>query len=98
MHFCVTSKYVYNKKSNTVQIWYFKNLQFVRELKLQKMDCQLDPTDALIIAQILADPDSKFFFTHDQKILYNTAITTYEARLRDLGERSTVLKIKDGLD
>lgn len=53
----------------------------------------LDPTDVMILSHVLSDPDSKFFFTADSKILRNAAITDLEKDLRDEGRRRTALKI-----
>jgi len=65
---------------------------------LQKIDDQLDPNDALLISQVLADPNSKFFFTTDAKMRHNPEILDYESRLREQGDRSTKLKIRESLD
>ena len=66
--------------------------------ELQKRDDRLDPTDALIISQVLADPDSKFFFTHGKNTLDNKIITVYEFQMRKERQRNTQLKITDELD
>ena len=60
---------------------------------LEEIDDRLDPNDALILSQILADPDSKFFFTADTKIRHNPKIMEYESELYSKGDRSTRLKI-----
>ena len=60
--------------------------------ELQKIDDRLDPTDTLIISQVLADPDSKFFFTHDKDILDNKCIMEYEYQMREAKQRNTLLK------
>lgn len=65
---------------------------------LQENDVWLDPNDMLIVSQVLADPDSKFFFTADGKIRRSIAIRDYESRLRDAGDRNTKLKIRESLD
>ena len=63
--------------------------------ELRKIDERLDGTDIMILAQVLADPDSKFFFTKDEKMLYNAAIQKYEQRLRSENLRREKLKITD---
>ena len=67
-------------------------------LDLQGIDDHLDPNDALIISQVLADPDSKFFFTADAEMRRNSAILDYESKLREEGDRNTRLKIRESLD
>ena len=62
---------------------------------LSSKDDMLDPTDVMILSHVLSDPDSKFFFTADEKMLGNTAITDLEKDLRDEGRRYTMLKIRD---
>ena len=66
--------------------------------ELQEIDGQIDPNDALIVSQVLADPDSKFFFTNDAKMLDNQRIREYESKLRGTNRRNTRLKIIDWLD
>lgn len=51
-------------------------------VKLQEIDKCLDSTDTMILAQVLADPHSKFFLTHDSKLLKNNKIKEYEKTLR----------------
>ena len=63
--------------------------------KLRAIDDWLDPNDALILSQALADPHSKFFLTHDTKMLDNQKIVNDERELRDNSRRYTQLKIKD---
>lgn len=63
---------------------------------LSRKDKFLDATDVMILSHVLSDPDSKFFFTPDSKILENAVITNLEKRLRDEGKRNTTLKIYDG--
>ena len=63
--------------------------------EVQKREPRLDSTDTAILSQVLGDPDSKLFFTPDRHMLNNTAITTYEAELRDDGRRKEKLKIID---
>ncbi|MDE0525975.1 MAG: hypothetical protein OXI27_05180 [Thaumarchaeota archaeon] len=65
---------------------------------LLEVDDQIDPNDALIVSQVLADPDSKFFFTNDTKMLDNQKILGYEYELRKTDRRNTRLKIIDWLD
>lgn len=62
---------------------------------LRDKDSLLDTTDIMILSHVLSDPDSKFFFTTDKKILYNKEITDLEKSLRDEDKRSTLLKIQD---
>ena len=57
----------------------------------------LDTTDALILSQVLADPDSKFFFTTDRIMLRNAAVIDLEKALRGDGKRRAVLKILEDL-
>ena len=56
--------------------------------ELRKRDERLDATDTMILAQVLADPDSKFFFALDEKISDNRAIEGYEKELRRDGLRN----------
>lgn len=65
-------------------------------ITLNKNDASLDPTDIMIVSHVLADPDSKFFFTVDSDILENVAITSLEKELNYKGKRHTTLKISDG--
>ena len=64
-------------------------------VKLSEKDNELDATDILIVAHVLSDPDSKFLFTNDNKLLGNTAILDLEKKLRADGKRNTGLKIQD---
>ena len=61
--------------------------------EMHRTDPWLDPNDTLILAQALADPDAKFFFTADSKLLGSKAIRAYERALREAGRRNTELKI-----
>lgn len=63
--------------------------------ELRRMDERLDATDTMILAQVLADPDSKFFFTLDEKMSDNYAVGKCEEGLRRSGHRNTKLKITD---
>ena len=54
---------------------------------------RLTPNDAMILSEVLADPDSKFFFTRDGDILENLKIKNYENSLFEDGSRNTRLKI-----
>ena len=63
--------------------------------KLQLEDTHLDNTDIMILAQVLYDPNSKFFITPDKKLLNNPVIEDYERRLRDSGLRREELKIRE---
>ena len=64
---------------------------------VKERDQRLDNTDVLILSHVLADSDSKFFFTTDQKLLHNRAILEYEKELRDKSIRNTKLKILERL-
>lgn len=66
-------------------------------VKLSEKDNELDATDIMIVAHVLSDPDSKFLFTNDNKLLGNTAILDLEEELRAEGKRNTDLKIKDNI-
>lgn len=50
--------------------------------ELRRRDPILDGTDMAILAHALHDPDSKFFFTTDTRMLDNPAIDGYEKELR----------------
>ena len=63
--------------------------------ELRRMDERLDATDTMILAQVLADPDSKFSFTLDEKMSDNYAVGKCEEGLRRSGHRNTKLKITD---
>ena len=63
--------------------------------ELRRMDDRLDATDAMILAQVLADPDSKFFFTPDATMNNNKAVREYEKKLRRDGLRNEKLKITE---
>ena len=58
-------------------------------------DKWLDTTDAMILSQVLSDPDSKFFFTTDHVILRNAVVIDLERTLRGEGERRAALTISD---
>ena len=66
-------------------------------LDIQGLDDRLTPNDAMILSEVLADPDSKFFFTGDSDILANLKIKEYESDLFESGSRNTRLKIRDFL-
>ena len=61
--------------------------------ELRKRDERLDATDTMILAQVMADPDSKLFFTKDTKMLYSKAIKEHEQELRSNGFRNEKLQI-----
>ena len=63
--------------------------------ELRKRDERLDATDTMILAQVMADPDSKFFFTLDVKMTRSQAVATHEKELRRDGLRNEKLKITD---
>ena len=63
---------------------------------LNSKDELLDPTDVMILAHVLSDPDSKFFFTTDSNILENKVIIDLEKDLRSKERRHATLKISDG--
>ena len=65
--------------------------------KLQIKDAFLDITDNMILSHALADPESKFFFTKDSKMLGNNAIIQLEEELRVVGSRHERLKVTDWL-
>ena len=64
---------------------------------IQELDERLTPNDAMILSEVLADPDSKFFFTRDNDMLENLKIKKYESALFECGSRNTRLKIRDDL-
>ena len=61
--------------------------------ELMTLAPELDMTDRIILAHALADPDSVFFITGDNKLSRNTAIVRYEERLRKQGRRKATLVI-----
>ena len=61
--------------------------------ELRKMDERLDATDTMILAQVIADPDSKLLFTKDRKMLYSKAVKDHEQKLRSSGVRNEKLQI-----
>jgi len=61
--------------------------------ELADRDEMLDATDIMILAYALADPDSKFLFTTDTKMLRNARIKEYDRYLRDDKRRNTTLII-----
>ena len=61
--------------------------------ELMALAPELDMTDRIILAHALADPDSVFFITGDNKLSRNTAIVRYEERLRKQGRRKATLVI-----
>ena len=63
--------------------------------ELRKRDERLDATDTMVLAQVLLDPDSKFFFTLDVKMTRSQAVATHEKELRRDGLRNEKLKITD---
>ncbi len=60
---------------------------------LRKRDERLDATDTMILAQMMADPYSKFLFTKDTKMLYSKVIKEHEQKLRSRGLRNEKLQI-----
>ena len=66
-------------------------------LDMQGLDERLTPNDAMILSEVLADPDSKFFFTRDRVILASLKIKKYENSLFEDRSRNTRLKIRDDL-
>lgn len=66
-------------------------------LDIQRLDERLMPNDAMILSEVLADPDSKFFFTNDRDILMSLKIKQYERDLFESGSRNTRLKIRGSL-
>lgn len=63
--------------------------------ELLRVDDRLEGTDVVILAQALADPDSKFLFTRDRTLGKNENVCNYELRLRQSGRRNTKLKITE---
>jgi len=61
--------------------------------ELADRDEMLDATDIMILAYALADPDSKFLFTTDTKMLRNARIKEYDRYLQDDKRRNTTLII-----
>ncbi len=57
----------------------------------------LDPTDTMIVSHALADPNSKFFFTSDSKLIGNQVIEDIEKELRDNDKRSVEMIIQDSI-
>ena len=66
-------------------------------LKLQQLDSNLSNNDALILAHVIADPNSKFFFTNDKTMLINQNVTTYINDLYKDGKRKMKLEIRETL-
>ncbi len=66
-------------------------------LDMQNLDERLTPNDTIILSEVLADPDSKFFFTRDSNILENLKIKNYERSMFESGSRNTHLKIRGSL-
>lgn len=66
-------------------------------LDMQSLDERLTPNDTMILSEVLADPDSKFFFTRDSNMLENLKIKNYENSLFESGSRNTHLKIRGSL-
>lgn len=64
-------------------------------VELSEKDGELDATDIMMVAHVLADPDSKFLFTIDKKLLGNEAIINLAKTLESDGKRNTDLKIRD---
>ena len=58
-----------------------------------KKDKRLNPTDALIIAQALCDPNSTRFVSIDTELIGNKEIMEYEKRMREEGKRRRKLQI-----
>ena len=65
--------------------------------KIRNIDEYIDPNDAIILAHVLADPDSKFFITPDSKILGNQKLIKYANSLYMDGKRNTKLKIQESI-
>lgn len=62
---------------------------------LRDKDPLLDATDVMILSHVLSDPDSKFFFTTDSKLLGSTVAADLEKELYCNGKRNESLKIRD---
>lgn len=62
---------------------------------LRKADGMLDPTDTMIVSHALADSESKFFLTTDNRLLGNREVIKLDEKLRVEGVRRTNLKIQD---
>lgn len=72
-----------------------KSFRIMNELLL--VDDRLAGVDVVILAQALADPDSKFLFTPDRVLTENKNICNHEILLRENGKRNTKLKIVENL-
>lgn len=84
------SKYDINHDNMTTP----KKEAFEIMMSLSK-DAYLDATDIMIVSHALSDPDSKFFFTPDIKLLDNQVIKETEKKLREDGRRNVKLTILD---
>ena len=65
--------------------------------RLHDNDPYLEATDIMIMSHVLADPNSKFFFTNDAKLLKSRQIKECERQLRDDGKRAVELVVSGGL-
>lgn len=62
--------------------------------ELRKVDKYIVGNDLLILAQVLADPESKFLFTRDSILLKSDKIAEIERRLHERDARRASLEIK----
>ena len=60
---------------------------------LMKNDEYLDPTDTLILAQALADPESTHLYTTDSVLIESTEVEKINQELKMNGMRKTILNI-----
>ena len=66
------------------------SFEMIDHVSYLQTGCKLDPTDALIVAQVLHDKNSKFLITDDPKMT-KKVVFDYEEQLRILGKRTTEL-------
>lgn len=62
--------------------------------RIREKDDRIDPTDLMIVAQSLCDPESLLLLTNDEKIITSSGITEVNTECCDQGWRKK-LKIKD---
>ncbi len=74
-----------------------KKIDYQIALEIMQRDNRLEnqPNDALIVAQVLNDPDSEKFFTTDRRILESRYLIEIEENLRNQNKRNRTLRFTD---
>lgn len=92
--FCALDSYKIGKEC----IIPLKTEAFDIMVSLHQKDRRLAATDIMMVAHALSDPQSKFLFTPDSKLVGNPNIIELENELRNNDKRNEQLYIKDGAE